>query len=113
MLKVKRVYEKYDQSDGFRILVDRLWPRGVSKADAHVDLWIREIAPSTNLRKWFSHDPNKWEEFRHKYIKELHQNQEVVDKVKQIIKENNDVTFIYAAKDELHNDAVVLYEYFN
>ncbi len=77
--KIKRVYEEPDAGDGFRILVDRLWPRGLTKARAKVDLWLRDIAPSTELRKWFSHDPVKWEEFQRRYLAELHQNGDQVE----------------------------------
>lgn len=108
MIKIKRVYEKYEQSDGFRVLVDRLWPRGVSKQEAHVDLWLKEIAPSTNLREWFNHESEKWEEFKKRYKKELDKNKEKVDELKKIINENNNVTFVYSAKDSLHNQAVAL-----
>lgn len=112
MLKIKRVYEGYDKSDGFRILVDRLWPRGISKKDAHIDLWLKDIAPSSKLRTWFNHDPQKWEEFRNRYKKELQKNQELVKEAKRIIEKHKHITFVYAAKDEEHNDAVVLYDYF-
>jgi uncharacterized protein YeaO (DUF488 family) len=106
MIKIKRVYEGYSKDDGKRILVDRLWPRGVSKAKARVDLWMKEIAPSNELRKWFSHDPSKWIEFKRKYENELKANPEV-QKLASISKKEN-VTLLYAAKDEEHNNAVVL-----
>lgn len=112
MLKIKRVYDGYDKSDGFRILVDRLWPRGVAKIDAHIDLWLKDIAPSSELRAWFNHDPKKWKDFQKRYIKELQENQEAVEQIKKLMKEHKSVTLIYAAKDELHNDAVVLLDYF-
>lgn len=111
MLKIKRIYEEFDKSDGFRILVDRLWPRGVSKEEAHIDLWMKEIAPSTELRKWFNHDPKKWPEFQKKYKSELQKNPEMVDQIKKIAREHAHVTLLYAAKDELHNDAVLLLDY--
>jgi uncharacterized protein YeaO (DUF488 family) len=110
MLKIKRVYESYETSDGFRILVDRLWPRGVSKEKAHVDVWLKEIAPSTELRKWFNHDLSKWKEFQQKYKKELEIN-EMVKEMRKLEKKYPQITLLYAAKDELHNDAVVLLEY--
>jgi uncharacterized protein YeaO (DUF488 family) len=105
--KIKRVYEKPEKEDGFRILVDRLWPRGLTKEKAKVDLWLKEIAPSTELRKWFAHDREKWEEFKKRYLSELKKNKEPVAQLKEKIKEGN-VTLIYAAKDETHNEAQVL-----
>lgn len=112
MLKIKRVYDRYDKGDGFRILADRLWPRGISKIDAHVDVWLKEIAPSTELRRWFDHDPKKWQVFQRRYGDELRKNIEAVGKIKKIIEKHKSVTFVYSAKDELHNDAVVLLDYF-
>ena len=85
-IKIKRVYEKYDVNDGFRILVDRLWPRGLSKEEAKIDLWMKEIAPSDNLRKWFAHDPKKWEEFMKKYEEELRKNENLNKLIKIIQK---------------------------
>jgi uncharacterized protein YeaO (DUF488 family) len=105
--KIKRVYEKPEKEDGFRILVDRLWPRGLTKEKAKVDLWLKEIAPSTELRKWFAHDPEKWEEFKKRYLSELKKNKEPVAQLKEKMKERN-LTLIYAAKDETHNEAQVL-----
>jgi len=93
-----------------RILIDRLWPRGVKKEVAHIDQWLKDIAPSTDLRKWFNHDPHKWEEFQAKYLLELNHN----DRVKELldmIKESECVTLIYAAHDEQHNHALVLMEF--
>lgn len=109
-LKLKRAYEAAKRGDGKRILIDRLWPRGVSKSDAKIDLWLKEIAPSTALRKWFNHDPAKWEKFRAKYFQELDKNTEVVDLLCQHVR-NGTVTLVYSAKDEEHNDAVALLEY--
>ena len=111
MIKIKRIYEKYSPDDGFRILIDRLWPRGVSKDDAHVDVWFREIAPTDHLRKWFSHDPKQWEQFKKKYIKELKENKPSLDKIKDLKKEHKIITLIFSAKDEQHNNAVVLSEF--
>jgi uncharacterized protein YeaO (DUF488 family) len=108
MIKLKRVYDDWEKDDGYRILVDRLWPRGVSKEKAHVDLWPKEIAPSTELRKWFGHDVQKWEEFEKKYKKELETKKELVDQVKQLEQEHSVITLLYAARDTEHNDAVVL-----
>jgi uncharacterized protein YeaO (DUF488 family) len=105
--KIKRVYEKPDKEDGFRILVDRLWPRGLTKEKAAVDLWLKEIAPSTVLRKWFGHDPEKWKEFKKRYLNELKDNKEPVLLLKEQMKKGN-VTLLYGAKDEIHNEALVL-----
>ena len=106
-IKIKRVYEKPEKEDGFRILVDRLWPRGFTKEKAAIDLWLKEIAPGTELRKWFNHDPEKWAEFKRRYLHELKENKKSVSILKEYMKEGN-VTLVYAAKDEEHNDAVVL-----
>lgn len=95
-----------------RILIDRLWPRGISKEKAGIDLWLKEVAPSTELRKWFGHDPEKWSEFRKRYTAELRANQEPIDKIREFA-DRGPVTLIYAAHDEEHNDAVVLQEYLN
>ena len=111
MIKIKRVYEKYSPDDGFRILIDRLWPRGISKDAAHVDLWFKEIAPTDHLRKWFSHDPKKWEAFKKKYNKELKENKPSLDKIKDLKKEHKNITLIFSAKDKQHNNAVVLSEF--
>mgnify|MGYP001626371337 FL=1 len=107
VLKIKRVYEPYSKEDGYRILIDRLWPRGLTKEKAHIDLWLKEIAPSDSLRKWFSHDPSKFEEFKKRYTSEI--KEENINKILEILKKQ-DVTLLYAAKDQEHNDAVVLYE---
>ena len=109
-IKLKRVYEKPEDTDGVRILVERLWPRGLSKEKAKVDIWLKDAAPSTDLRKWFSHDPEKWEEFRKRYYSELENKHDVV---KQLIdlKEKENITFVYASKEENHNNAVALKEY--
>lgn len=107
MVKLKRVYEKPLRSDGFRVLVDRLWPRGVSKEDANVDLWLKEIAPSDTLRQWFDHDPEKWQAFQNKYKAELKENS-ALDELKNVLKNHKAVTFVYSAKDEQHNNAVAL-----
>jgi uncharacterized protein YeaO (DUF488 family) len=106
-VKLKRAYEEPAASDGRRILVDRLWPRGVKKATAAIDHWFKEIAPSTELRKWFGHDPAKWVEFRKRYAAELRAHPEELDELRKIIR-SEPVTLVYAAHDELHNDAVVL-----
>lgn len=108
-IAMKRAYEKPDPADGFRILVDRLWPRGLSKQDAHIDLWLKDVAPSTELRKWFSHDPAKWGEFQRCYRAELKEKKQLLDTIKGRARKTR-VTLIYSAKDEEHNDAVVLLE---
>lgn len=110
MLKTKRVYEEPSEEDGYRILTDRLWPRGVSKERAALDKWMKSIAPSNELRKWFDHDPDKWEEFKERYRKELF-GSEAVNELLEIINENESVTLIYASKDEKHNSTVLLKEF--
>ncbi len=108
-LKLKRVYEEAEQGDGFRVLVDRLWPRGLSKKNAHVDLWLKDISPSNALRKWFSHDPAKWAEFQKRYRKELRVNREAVLKLKQIIREEKkNITILFSSSDEKYNNAIAL-----
>jgi uncharacterized protein YeaO (DUF488 family) len=109
-VKIKRVYEAPDGDDGIRILVDRLWPRGLTKERAYVDLWLKDIAPSTELRKWFGHDPAKWEEFKELYHRELEANAEQVSLLKDQLKKGT-VTLLYAAKDVEHNEAIVLQEW--
>lgn len=106
-LRLKRAYEPAESDDGVRILVDRLWPRGVSKAKAALDNWVKEIAPSTELRQWFGHDPEKWPEFQRRYKAELQQHANDLEKIRDIAKERV-VTLVYSAHDEVHNDAVVL-----
>src|SRR6476660_4811959 len=106
MIKLKRAYEPPAKSDGQRILVERLWPRGITKEKAKIDLWMKEIAPSPELRKWYAHDIEKWAEFKKRYLKELKQNKDQLLRLQELIKEP--VTFIYAAKDEEHNSALVL-----
>jgi len=106
-LKIKRVYEKPDAKDGFRILVDRLWPRGMTKEKAALDLWLKEVAPSTELRKWFNHDPEKWKEFQKKYKEELKNNSQAVSSLKNYAKKGT-VTLLYGAKNEIHNEALLL-----
>jgi len=110
MIKIKRVYELYDVKDGKRILIDRLWPRGLSKEKAKVDVWLKDIAPSTELRKWFGHDIDRWSEFKVRYIQELDSNKVIVDRLREYMK-GGSITLVYGAKDEIHNDAVVLREY--
>jgi len=110
MIYLKRIYEPYSKSDGCRVLVDRLWPRGVSKQNTHIDLWPKEITPSTELRKWFHHEREKYEEFKERYISELKQNENFIkDFVKQV--KGKKITLLYAAKEPMINHAVVLKEY--
>jgi uncharacterized protein YeaO (DUF488 family) len=106
-VKLKRAYEPPEPEDGKRILIDRLWPRGVSKEHASLDQWMKEIAPSTALRKWFGHDPSRWEEFRRRYAKEVHQHPDLLDQLRTLAREGP-VTLVYSAHDEAHNDAVEL-----
>jgi uncharacterized protein YeaO (DUF488 family) len=110
-IQIKRVYEEPDRDDGTRILVDRLWPRGLTKEDARVDLWLKDVAPSTALRKWFAHDPGKWEEFRSRYLEELKRNKELLSLLRQEAAKGT-VTLVYGAKDQEHNEAVILQKLF-
>lgn len=109
-INLKRVYEPPAAEDGTRILVDRLWPRGLTKEKARVDLWLKDIAPSTELRKWFGHDPARWAEFKRRYRAELSHDTEQVAQLKAETKKGR-VTLVYGARDEEHNDAVVLLDY--
>jgi len=109
-IQIKRIYEAPNPEDGYRILVDRLWPRGVKKENTKIDLWQKEIGPSDVLRKWFNHEPAKWEKFKRRYFKELGQNQDLVDQLTQYVSKGK-VTFLFSAKDETHNNAVALREY--
>ena len=108
-LAIKRVYEVRGRGDGTRILVDRLWPRGLSRQRARVDIWLKDIAPSTELRKWFSHDPNKWTEFQDRYRQELKSKTDLLLTLKEKAAKGP-ITLLYGAKDESHNEAVVLQE---
>lgn len=108
MIKIKRAYEAAAASDGKRVLVDRIWPRGVTKEEADIDWWAKDVAPSTELRKWFGHDPEKWPEFRKRYRQELKGNEEL-KKIGEMAKDG-DLTLVYSAKDEEHNQARVLLE---
>ncbi|MDP3091083.1 MAG: DUF488 domain-containing protein [Nitrospira sp.] len=107
LVRIKRIYEPAMKGDGYRILVDRLWPRGVSKVAAQIDLWMRGIAPSTVLRRWFNHDPAKWDEFCERYRIELREQQPLLDAVRQQAKEGP-VTLVYSARDERFNQAAVI-----
>jgi uncharacterized protein YeaO (DUF488 family) len=113
MIKIKRIYEKPSNNDGYRILVDRLWPRGLTKEKANIDIWLKEIAPTTGLRKWFAHDPKKWKSFKEKYKRELKNNSDLISKIKQLEKDEGVITLLYGAKDEEHNEAVVLQSIFH
>lgn len=110
MIKLKRAYEAESPKDGLRILVERLWPRGVSKQKAQIDLWLKDLAPSTQLRKWYGHDPAKWPEFRKRYRAELKDQGDLLTLLK-LVTEEKSVTFVYAASDENRNSAVVLKEF--
>ncbi len=110
MIKLKRAYEKAAGGDGERILVERLWPRGLTTVQAGVDLWLKEVAPSTELRRWFGHDPVKWDEFRHRYRKELRNKGELIELLKRKA-EAGTITLIYSARDEEHNGALVLQQF--
>jgi uncharacterized protein YeaO (DUF488 family) len=111
MLKIKRAYEKNETGDGKRILIDRLWPRGVSKAEAGIDEWLKDLGPTTGLRKWFGHDPEKWQEFRKKYIEELAEpdKKALLENIAQAASRAN-VTLVYSAKDTEHSDVKLLEE---
>ncbi|HWZ56268.1 MAG TPA: DUF488 domain-containing protein [Verrucomicrobiae bacterium] len=111
MLKIKRIYELPEKDDGLRVLVDRLWPRGVSKEKAHLDLWLKEIAPSDALRKWFHHDPGRWTEFVAKYRKELAGRKNLVQQIKKLEADHGEVTLLYSAHDPARNQAVVLCQF--
>jgi uncharacterized protein YeaO (DUF488 family) len=109
--KIKRATEPPGKDDGARILIDRLWPRGQSKEKLKLTAWVRDIAPSTELRKWFGHDPAKWEEFRKRYRAELDANPEAVAELQALLKQHPNATLLFAAHDEKHANAVVLAEY--
>jgi uncharacterized protein YeaO (DUF488 family) len=112
MVKIKRIYDPSERADGKRVLVDRLWPRGIKKEDAGLDLWLKDIAPSDELRKWFSHDPSKWQEFKKRYRHELKDKPDMPDMIEDLRKaaRQGTVTLLYAAKDADRNNAVVLKE---
>ncbi len=109
-IRIKRVYEPPAKADGFRVLVDHLWPRGVKKETAAIDEWLKDVSPSTDLRKWFSHDPEKWEEFKGRYFLELDKNREAVAKLAERTKAGT-VTLVFSSKEERFNNAVALKEY--
>jgi uncharacterized protein YeaO (DUF488 family) len=109
-IRLKRIYEPVGEQDGYRVLVDRLWPRGVSKDDAAIDLWLKEVAPSRSLRQWFNHDPKKWNEFKTRYFAELDDNRQRLKPLLEVANVNN-ITLVYASRDEEHNQAIALREY--
>jgi uncharacterized protein YeaO (DUF488 family) len=109
-IKIKRAYENPSDTDGYRILVDRLWPRGISKEKAKVSFWPKELAPSTELRKWYSHDSDKWLEFKSRYFAELNGNPELVNELLEYVRKGV-VTFVYSSKEQTLNNAVALKEY--
>ncbi len=110
MIKLKRVYEKDSPADGYRLLVERLWPRGLRKSELRLDNWIKEVGPSTELRKWFAHDPAKWEEFRRRYFKELDANPDAWEPI-LAASQMRSVTLLYSSHDTEHNNAVALKDY--
>ncbi|MBL1141462.1 MAG: DUF488 family protein [Proteobacteria bacterium] len=109
-IRIKRIYDTYDKADGIRVLVDRLWPRGVKKSEAKITLWMKEIAPSNELRLWFDHKPEKWKVFSKSYMKELDKKTEIVARLYSLIKKDN-VTLLYAARDRYCNHARVIADY--
>ncbi len=109
MIKIKRIYEPASADDGKRIYMDRLWPRGMKKEDVKIDEWLKEISPSDGLRKWFGHDPSKYEEFKRRYIKELEEHSEILERIKKAGKRET-VTLLFSAKDVEHNNATALKE---
>lgn len=109
MIKIKRIFDTPLKDDGKMLLVDRLWPMGINKEKAKIDEWLKDIAPSDELRKWFSHEPSRWQEFRKRYKKELEERGELLERLRGEA-EKGDITLLYAAKDREHNNAVVLKE---
>ena len=114
-LRIKRIYEAIEEQDGYRVLTDRLWPRGIAKAKAAIDLWEKTVAPSTELREWFGHIPERFPEFTERYLQELEDNSDATKFVELCQKqlEKSNVTLLYGAKDEVHNQAVVLLNFIN
>jgi uncharacterized protein YeaO (DUF488 family) len=111
-IHIKRVYEPFDKADGYRVLVDRLWPRGIKKENAHVDVWMKDVAPSVELRRWFNHDPEKWKAFSVKYRQEL-KGSGALRELANLSKRHRTMTLVYGARDEEHNQAVVLKKIIN
>lgn len=114
-LRIKRIYEAIEEQDGYRVLTDKLWPRGIAKAKAAIDLWEKTVAPSTELREWFGHIPERFPEFTERYLQELEDNSDATKFVELCQKqlEKSNVTLLYGAKDEVHNQAVVLQNFIN
>jgi uncharacterized protein YeaO (DUF488 family) len=110
-INLKRVYESPSPDDGYRVLVERLWPRGVSRERAHVDLWMKDAGASPELRVWFGHDPEKWDEFRKRYFEEIRKRPAVLRELNDVVRSKKIVTFLFAARDEQHNNAVALKEF--
>jgi len=110
-VRVKRVYDVPSPNDGMRVLVDRLWPRGLKREGSKIDLWVKELAPSDRLRRWFGHDPGRWVEFQKRYRSELAKNAEHVASLRELIKDGKPLTLLYAAKDIEHNNAIVLRDF--
>ena len=113
MIKIKRIYDDYSETDGYRILIDRLWPRGISKERAKINLWSKEIAPSNDLRKWHSHNSEKTKQFQKKYITELENNFDSLNEIKKIIQDQKTITLLYASKDPNPIHAIVLQQLLN
>jgi uncharacterized protein YeaO (DUF488 family) len=109
-IKLKRAYERPDAGDGTRVLIDRLWPRGVRKANAAIDQWVKDLSPSTELRNWFGHDPARWQEFRRRYAVEVQQHPEQLKRLRNLARQGP-ITLVFSARDELHNDAVALRDF--
>lgn len=110
MIRVKRIYEPSEDSDGFRVLVDRLWPRGLKRERAKIDLWLRELGPSNELRRWFQHDPEKWQEFKRRYTAELESRKSLMDQLHERARKQT-VTLLYGSREETYNNAHALKEY--
>ncbi len=109
-ISIKRIYEPYAENDGYRILIDKLWPRGIKKEDARIDKWLKEIAPSTALRKWFNHEPEKWDQFRQKYHAEL-ESSTALNELRADLHQHKNITLLFAAKNEDYNHAIVLQQF--
>ncbi|MGH8161574.1 MAG: DUF488 domain-containing protein [Gammaproteobacteria bacterium] len=110
-IRIKRAYEKAANSDGQRVLLDRMWPRGIKKEDARIHYWAKDLAVSTELRKWFGHDPDRWAEFKKRYLAEIRANKEGLARLREQVKGAKRLTIVYGAKDEEHNNAVVMAAY--
>ena len=110
MIRIKRVYDPPDREDGVRLLVERLWPRGMKKGELRMDAWVRDVAPSAPLRQWFAHDPARWSQFRRRYFAELARQPEAWKPILQAAQRGN-VTLLYSARDEKHNNALALKDY--